>query len=195
MTNALNRVYGENWKRTSQDRSRAKLIAYSNGWEKRTDGIKGSNKNWCTSTVAKYFEVNDAVEYLHTELDVMDALRTKYDVVEVSHQVTKAYPMRSGYPTVNSTQKFAKRVGITNDVQANGGAILNLEETGKLLGYVILVDGHILALDQHGDIAADSDPRPRGDRRRGHSIYAVFSKKGAPQPLIGNKYIGLNYAW
>jgi len=39
-------------------------------------------------------------------------------------------------------------------------------------GYVLLVEGHVLALSRHGDIVVDTDPRVR-DRRKVTMFYMV----------------------
>ena len=167
----LNKIFDENGK----DKVRN---AWRGNWIKRSNGAVTKDKNYCTSTVTEYFGVLDTVKYLHCELDVFDAIRTKHDIYDMGYMVEEAYPMKFAETswrfigaTVNSIQKFAKRKGIRSDDH------LDLNLTGKLVGYVVLVNAHILALDEHGDVCADSAPNGRGDRRRVESVHAIFEKK------------------
>jgi len=47
----------------------------------------------------------------------------------------------------------------------------------KAWSYIVSIRGHVLALDRHGDVAVDTDPRKR-DRRRVEGVYAVDIKPG-----------------
>ena len=106
-----------------------------------------ANKNLCVLAVAKAFEVDDTVHYLHTMTDLIRAVRNKF-VARSRLSATKA-------KTVGAMRK-----DLPNKVDA--------------IAFIIHVQGHVLLLDGDGKTIVDTDPRVR-DKRKVKSVYAVFN--------------------
>ena len=123
----------------------------------RSNNKDNPNKNWCGLTVANALGVADATLYLHTWSDLARAIRTCWSFRSVKTTL-KVKPYQT---TVGAARVRIKRKGI------------NKPSTSDPTAYVVMVDHHVLMLDQQGNTIIDTDPRER-DARKIHKIYGVY---------------------
>lgn len=123
----------------------------------RSNNKDNPNKNWCGLTVANALGVADATLYLHTWSDLARAIRTCWSFRSVKTTL-KVKPYQT---TVGAVRVRIKRKGI------------NKPATSDPTAYVVMVDHHVLMLDQQGNTIIDTDPRER-DARKIHKIYGVY---------------------
>lgn len=113
----------------------------------RSNNAANPNQNVCAHIVARALGVADAVRYLHTADDIRRAARTRFSVRSVK------------------TAAKARTVG---------AARRNLADIGAL-GFIVIVEGHVLLLDAEGNTIVDTDPRIR-DKRRILEIHGLYRK-------------------
>ena len=104
------------------------------------------NKNRCALEVARTLGVDNEVRYLHTINDLKRA-------------VAKRFSMRSVKSMVKS--------------DTVGGARKNLD--GRAFAYIVMVDEHVLLLNQEGKTVIDTDPRKK-DKRKILGIWGIYAK-------------------
>ena len=108
------------------------------------------NKNICALRVAHVFSCENETRYLHNIHDLTHAIRSKF--------------------SVRSVKSLVGGAGVTVS-QARKKVLNNKQD--YIVGYVIRVKGHVLALDAKGKVIADTDPRQR-DRRQITHIYGCL---------------------
>ena len=157
--------------------------------EQRAKDIKTSNnkvnpnQNICAYSVARYFRVADKIKYLHRISDLIRALRKKWTVRSRMSMVKKLLAKKKVPITVSQIRKVVSEITkIEDETKVTYEEFLDpnehrswVQETitiNDIKGYVLLVEGHVLALSRHGDIVVDTDPRVR-DRRKVTMFYMV----------------------
>jgi hypothetical protein len=123
----------------------------------RSNNKENPNKNWCGLTVANALGVAHATRYLHTWSDLARAIRTCWSFRSVKTTL-KVKPYQT---TVGAVRVRIKRKGVNKSSMSDPTA------------YVVMVDHHVLMLDQQGNTIIDTDPRER-DARKIHKIYGVY---------------------
>ena len=123
----------------------------------RSNNKENPNKNWCGLTVANALGVAHATRYLHTWSDLARAIRTCWSFRSVKTTL-KVKPYQT---TVGAVRVRIKRKGVNKSSMSDPTA------------FVVMVDHHVLMLDQQGNTIIDTDPRER-DARKIHKIYGVY---------------------
>jgi hypothetical protein len=123
---------------------------FRNKQRRGSNNPRNTNKNVCALEVAKYFNVEDEVRYLHVRTDTKRALMKKYSIRSVKSSMKKTV----GGSRAAMTKYAAER---------------------SPMGFVIFVDGHVIAMNRNGSTAVDTDPR-KNDRRPIEEAYAVYWK-------------------
>lgn len=159
-------------------------------WKKqRTDDIVTSNnkvnpnQNVCAYSVARYFRVAHKVKYLHRMNDLLRALRKKWTVRSRMSMVKKLLAKKKVPITVSQIRKIVSEITKIEDAPSvkyeefydpneHRNWVQETYTINDIKGYVLLVEGHVLALSRHGDIVVDTDPRVR-DRRKVTMFYMV----------------------
>ena len=114
----------------------------------RSNNSQNPNKNVCGLAVATAFRVENETRYLHTNEDLYRALRSRFSVRSVK-------------------SKCASTVGGSRAAMAALAAA-----DPSIVGFVVMVAGHVLACDRTGATAVDTDPRSN-DRRKVLEVKAV----------------------
>lgn len=133
------------------DNSQAKRISkriLRDLYRATSNNLKNPNKNICAKAVASAFGRADSkVRYLHTSEDVVRAVR------------------KNGF--IVSKQKGTKGQAVCQ---------IDHENTDGLVGWIVEVDGHILALSPDGQGGVDTDPPKKGwaDIRPIKNLWAVL---------------------
>jgi len=95
------------------------------------------NKNICALAIAKYFDVDHQVRYLHYMDDLVRAIRKKYTVRKIlKYKSTSIVP----FLLVQHELKNSKRDVIANIVEVGGTSNM----------------GHVMLLDNRGNIIVDT---------------------------------------
>ena len=117
------------------------------------------NKNVCALAVARYFGVDELTRYLHTFNDIIYAMRKAYTFRSVKTQAKRGL-RRNNKLTVEH---------VRNNIKNINGA----------LGFVVCVEGHVLAMNKVGTTIVDTDPVKglyTDDDREVIYVYAVYVK-------------------
>jgi hypothetical protein len=110
-----------------------------------------TNKNWCALKVAEACGVADKVRYLHTWGDMKRAMQTKY-----------SFRSNKSSHKAKTVSQFMKSIKTNPDPR-------------NVLGYVMMVDGHVMLASRWGEMVVDTDPR-KSDRRVVREFYAIKKK-------------------
>lgn len=128
----------------------------------RSNNTRNRNKNVCGLAVASALGVQNATRYLHTWGDLQRAIRTTWSF----RSVKSALRVKTNETSVGAMRK----------------AIRNHNPEGTLMSYVVMVEGHVLMLNNDGTTAIDTDPRKR-DCRKVKAVYGVYFDENNPQRL------------
>jgi len=124
---------------------------YLKEWAKNLQGDKHKFKTVCTTAVARFFDADSGVHYLHSMEDLVRAVRKKGFTVrsrKSSVKGTTVGKIRSEIPKLGKDGYYIVRV------------------TGKS-------GGHVLLLDNTGKTVVDTAPKLRDTRKITH-LYKVF---------------------
>ena len=159
-------------------------------WKKqREKDIAGSNnknnpnQNICAYQVARMFGCADKVIYLHRMSDLVRALRKRWQVRSRKSMVKKLLAKKKAPMTVAQIRKIIPKITKLEDESKthyqefydpnhHRNWVQEQITVNDVRGYVLLVEGHVLALDIRGDVMVDTDPRHR-DRRKVTMVYMV----------------------
>ena len=128
----------------------------------KSNNSRNRNKNVCGLAVATALGVQNATRYLHTWGDLQRAIRTTWSF----RSVKSALRVKPNETSVGAMRK----------------AIRNHNPEGTLLSYVVMVEGHVLMLNNDGTTAIDTAPRKR-DCRKVKAVYGVYFDENNPQRL------------
>lgn len=123
------------------------MTKFRDKMKNQSNGRGQNNQNACTQAVARLLGVDKAVRYLHTDMDLNRALRTKFSV-----------------RSIKSSLK-GKTVG----------SIRGELKTQKAFAFVVYVKNHVVLLDNNGLTIIDTDSRKR-DARKIMKIYGLYGK-------------------
>ena len=118
----------------------------------KSNNPRNTNKNVCSLAVANALGVGGDTRYLHTMDDLKYAIRKRWSCRSVKSAL-KVEPYQT---TVTQAVKAMRK-----------------HKADNLVAYVVYVPGHVLLIDESGDVAVDTDPR-KGDRRRVGEVYGVY---------------------
>jgi hypothetical protein len=105
-----------------------------NVWKACSNNNTNPNKNICALAVAQAFYVDDETRYLHTTDDVLRALRKCWSVFRVRY---------SSRETLSKFKSDLRKMVSGDDT---------------VIGYVIHVQGHVLAVSPDGKMVVDTAP-------------------------------------
>ena len=128
----------------------------------KSNNPRNRNKNVCGLAVAAALGVQDKTRYLHTWGDLQRAIRTTWSFRSVKSALRV---------TLNETSVGAMRK-----------AIRNHNPDGVMMGYVAMVEGHVIMLNTDGSTIVDTAPRKR-DHRKVKAVYGVYLDENNPQRL------------
>ena len=159
-------------------------------WKKqRAEDIETSNnkrnpnQNVCAYNVAYYFNCHKQVKFLHRISDLLRAVRKRYQVRSRMSIAKKLLAKKKVQFTVAQLRKIIPEIVEIEDKSKNTfqefydpvdhrNWIQETHTVNDVQGFIVLVEGHVLALKRNGEVANDSDPRLR-DRRKVNSFYMV----------------------
>jgi hypothetical protein len=118
----------------------------------RSNNQVNPDKNLCILKVCQYLGVSDEVKYLHTGNDFLIASR-------------KVWSVRSR----------RSQLGKTATVGGSRAKLSKLALEQGALSIVVLVKGHIIALNPKGETVCDTARRKR-DARKIEGVYFIFPK-------------------
>lgn len=141
------------------------------------------NQNVCAYHVARVFGCAEKVIYLHRMSDLIRALRKRWQVRSRKSMVKKLLAKKKAPMTVAQVRKIIPKITDLEDKTKthyeefydpnhHRNWVQEQIVCNDIRGFVLLVEGHVLALDRWGDVWVDTDPRHR-DRRKVTMVYMV----------------------
>lgn len=126
--------------------------AYRAAHREMSNNPDNPNKNACGLFVAKACGVENATRYLHTLNDLKRALATRWN-----------YRSRKSAFKAKTVKQYSREIA-------------NKAIEAGLSGYVVVVKGHVLLLNKHGEVHVDTAPEYTA-RKEVQAIYGLFYKR------------------